>query len=304
MESAPCPVAAAAAWKATLLGTVHAEPLTHSMLHRLIFLCLGVFCATMHVLLWRSEYAPESGGAPIPLELVWNKILTAPDNSSLEMRRQGSKIGFCRWIPNVGGETATGKTADGELEPDGMVRVLSNYTLDLEGNVTAGEASGRFRFHAHLEFAAHHSWKSLAIEVGEKKSSWEIKSSAADRKIKVSYFEGRPVFEHTLSFDDLRNPQKLLADLDLPWMPLISAALPQTQAPPASGEKAWVAMGLQWDCRQDWLRFGHSRMRTYRLKGRILDKYAVVLHVSRVGEILRAELPGDILLINEAIAGF
>lgn len=265
---------------------------------RSIFLVLGAFCALMHGLLWRSEYIAETGGAPVPLDLVWGKMLTAPDNSSLEVRRKGSKIGFCRWIPNVGEGAATGKTANEEPEPDGMVRMLSSYTLDLEGNVTPGEVSGRLRFHLRMEFGLRHTWNSFALEIGEKKGHWSIKASEADQKIKLAYHEERPVFEHILSFDDLRNPQKLMADLNLPWMPVIAAALPQTPF----GKNA--SSGLHWECRQDWLRFGHSRMRSYRLKARLFDRYAVVLHVSRVGEILRAELPGDILLINEAIAGF
>jgi len=34
----------------------------------------------------------------------------------------------------------------------------------------------------------------------------------------------------------------------------------------------------------------------------VLDKYRAVVIVSRVGEILRVELPGDVVLVNEAIA--
>ena len=35
----------------------------------------------------------------------------------------------------------------------------------------------------------------------------------------------------------------------------------------------------------------------------LVDRYNVTLYVSPVGEILRAELPGQIVLVNDAISG-
>jgi hypothetical protein len=60
-------------------------------------------------------------------------------------------------------------------------------------------------------------------------------------------------------------------------------------------------MPLRWQARHDSVRMGHSAVRAYRLESRILDRYSVVLFVSRVGEILRAELPDEIILVNDAL---
>jgi hypothetical protein len=36
----------------------------------------------------------------------------------------------------------------------------------------------------------------------------------------------------------------------------------------------------------------------------VLDKYQLTIFISRVGEILRVELPDEILLVNDQLAAF
>jgi hypothetical protein len=43
-------------------------------------------------------------------------------------------------------------------------------------------------------------------------------------------------------------------------------------------------------------------MRIYQLESRLLDRYRVRVSVSPVGEILRVELPGDVLLQHETLS--
>ena len=62
-----------------------------------------------------------------------------------------------------------------------------------------------------------------------------------------------------------------------------------------------LSLGLRWEARNDWLKIGHSQVRVYRLHTRLLDRYQAVVVVSRVGEILRVELPNGLLLVNEAL---
>ena len=52
------------------------------MRFRITFLIVTAFFVTMNVLLWRSEYGARGHqGSPLPSELVWEKVLTSPDNS-------------------------------------------------------------------------------------------------------------------------------------------------------------------------------------------------------------------------------
>src|SRR5437773_5568581 len=98
------------------------------MFSRLVFLAITVFWVAMTILLWRSEYMGKEGvGTSAPIEMVWQKILTAPDNSSLEITHHGQKIGYCRWAAIVGQDPASSKTNVDEVPPEGMVEFLTNY---------------------------------------------------------------------------------------------------------------------------------------------------------------------------------
>ena len=89
----------------------------------------------MNVLLWRAEIAGRNNiGSPVPLETVWQKMITAPDQSALEIRHHGKKLGFCRWIPTIGER----KDVDGVVQgdsPEGMVKETMGYDIDVSGNV-------------------------------------------------------------------------------------------------------------------------------------------------------------------------
>ena len=83
----------------------------------------------------------------------------------------------------------------------------------------------------------------------------------------------------------------------LPAVPLLPLLSSTNAGAPANS----LALGLDWEARSDWLKVGHSRVRVYRLEARLLDKHRVVVIVSRVGEILRVELPSEITLVNDAL---
>ncbi len=80
------------------------------MWSRLCFVLTAGFFLTMNVLLFRSEFGGGNKlGSAVPAEIVWQKVLTAPDNSTLEIRHHGVKIGLGRWMPAVGEDLATGR---------------------------------------------------------------------------------------------------------------------------------------------------------------------------------------------------
>jgi hypothetical protein len=50
------------------------------------FLLIALFWVTMNVLLWRAEYsARDEAGSVVPVGVAWQRILTAPDRSSLAL---------------------------------------------------------------------------------------------------------------------------------------------------------------------------------------------------------------------------
>src|SRR4051812_3989513 len=96
----------------------------------------AVFWTVMMVLLWRAEFGSgKPVGASVPAAMVFDKILTAPDSSTMEIRHGTNRIGYCRWRPDVGQEFATGARVEENEDPlEGMVRNLAYYTLDVDGN--------------------------------------------------------------------------------------------------------------------------------------------------------------------------
>ena len=119
--------------------------------------------------------------------------------------------------------------------------------------------------------------------------------------VTVGFRDGDEAVNRTFTFAQLRDPAKLLQEaagpipLGLLTGGLLGAGTPELAALPALQK---LSLGVQWDSRQDWLKVGSAKLRCYRLQTRLLEKHQVTVYVSRVGEILRVELPNDLVLQN------
>lgn len=271
------------------------------MLKRLYFPLVALFWVIMNVLLWRSEMSGRGHlGSSIPIQNVWERILTAPDDSSLQILHHGRKIGYCRWVPNITTDIDRAAADRPELEIEGQVRRSLGYTIDLDGNFVVDDSPQRLRFAWHAEFSTNHVWRKLHLRVHYKPQAIDIRADAATEQLSFKVEGAGTPWEQTLTFAELAKPENLFARLGVPlgwnWLGLGGAA-----AAPASLHPAQLALGVSWEARNDWLKLGHSQLRVYRLQARILDKYQVVVLLSRVGELLRVELPNDIVLLNEAM---
>ncbi len=270
------------------------------MLRRLIFPMITIFFVTMNVLLWRSEFSEErDAGTPIPVEIVWQKILTAPDDSTLEIYQSGKKTGHCRWVANVGEAVATGKIAPDDSQPEGMVKELKGYEVDLEGNFIVAAPTTRLRFTAHVDFTTNMTWQKFNAKIGVRPNSLEVSSSAASDLVRFKVDSDGQIIDRRISYEELRDPQKFLEGFGIPLLPGI---LPPLTTPGVKAPK--LSFAQQWQASNSWMKMGHSQVRVYRLQARLLQGYQVTVIVSRVGEILRVELPFDILLVNDAISHF
>jgi len=265
------------------------------MLKSPTFFLITAFWVVMNVLLWRSEFGGARHiGNSVPSEVVWQKILTAPDDSALEVLMHGKKVGFCRWVANVGEEVSAGKVATDELE--GMVKRLTGYTLSLEGNFLLPEDGGRFRFEFMGKFGTNQTWQDLSLKTILRPTILELHARARDQTVELKESDGNSQWQHTLKISDLQNPQKVLGDLGIPGVAGLLGPLGLSVA------KSNYSLGLNWTAEHDFLKVGHSQVRVYRLHATLLDRYQVVAWISLVGEVLRVELPNEIVLVNEALA--
>jgi len=231
---------------------------------------------------------------------VWDRILTAPDDSSLQIVHRGRKIGFCRWVATVNEDLPPAAEADaqGGQVIEGRVQGVTGYSLDLDGHCLFEDSPRRLRFAARVEFAPDRVWRTFQLRLQLKPSVWEIRADARSEQLILRVETDGSVWERALAFAELGRPERLLASLGVPWGTAWLTALAQGLEVP---EPATLALGLTWEARSDWFTWGHSRLRAYRVEAELLDKYRATVVVSRVGEILRVELPEDLVLANEAL---
>jgi hypothetical protein len=116
----------------------------------------------------------------------------------------------------------------------------------------------------------------------------------------IKFDGGGGSWQKTLNLSDLRNPEALLGDLTGgPALGLPSGSM----LPLPKDTITQAASGVQWQAHEDWIQFGHSKARAYRLETEILGRHIYVF-VSRVGEILWVEFPDKITLRNDAFSHF
>ncbi|MEP6663968.1 MAG: hypothetical protein ABJC04_09920 [Verrucomicrobiota bacterium] len=271
---------------------------------RFIFLVITVFWAGMNFLLWRSETgASKKVGNAVSLDLVLEKILTAPDASSLEIFHHGKKIGFCRLVASVGLEA--NKSLNEDFRPEGMVEQPSDYKLDLDGNITLAETTNRIRFEIDFRISTNYQWQEFNFRAHSRSNAWEIHTDVANQKVRLIMDDIGDRWEQSLTFEQLRHPQTLLHEFGGPMTFALFGALGNLGLPmPGGTNTPLLSPGLKWEANNDSMRFGHSRVRVYRLHTKLLQRLDVFIFVSRVGEILWVDLPDQIVLSNDAFTHF
>jgi hypothetical protein len=95
----------------------------------------------------------------------------------------------------------------------------------------------------------------------------------------------------------LGNPDALMGEFSGPF----SLGVFGTLGGPAAEKTPALLAGLRWEAFYDTMKIGAEPVRVYRLQTRLLDKYTVKIFVSRAGEIVRAELPGEVTLVLEQL---
>src|SRR6266850_3161232 len=220
------------------------------MLNRVTFVLVTGFFITMNVLLWRSEFGGHHQfGGSVPAEVVWQKVLTAPDNSFLTIRHHGKKVGLITWSPTVGQER--GKALTEDLPPEGMIEEPSSYAIEVSGNVQVDEAN-RVRFNVDLRLATNQVWQELTVRVSLRPSVWELRALAADQSLHFRVEDGQERIDKVFTASDLQHPDKILKELGGPLLPSVLASIgltPTTTAP--GGTQPRLGLGLRWEGRYD-----------------------------------------------------
>lgn len=255
------------------------------MTARLTFLAITGFWLTMNVLLWQAEYGSHAGDIPVPVALVWKKILTAPDASSLSVYQKRDRMGYCEVSTSVGQEMA-GLDAD-KLPPENLVKRVG-YQLHLAGNVSFGDFTNRLKFDGQLRFSSRRQWREVTLKITTRQTVVEIHSLATNQTVHVKITSDGEVVERNLTLADLQNPAALLRVLlgNLTDPLLGTMDLPDFKT--LAGDQALV-----WTANRTRVKIGTEAVPIYRLTTTVLGR-DIIVDCSTLGEVLRVELPGNI----------
>jgi hypothetical protein len=268
------------------------------MLNRAILVSLTVFWLAMNVLLWRAEYGGRGAASgPVPVSFVWRKILTAPDSSSLKVFYHGENVGFCHWTTSVGEDLSRLKEED--LPPEGMVARVSGYRIQVEGNVAMKDFRNRARFDCQFKMTTNQVWQEFSFRLNMRPSVWEVHCLASEQKLRLKVADDDGSFERVFRFSELQNPELLVQEVAGPSASEVLGGLGLMGLWPKGG---LTASALKWEARNDVVNIGPAPVRAYRLQVRLVDRFQAVFYVSRVGEILRVELPDGLVLANDQLA--
>lgn len=252
---------------------------------RLTFLCIVAFWVTMNIILWRGEYGALGGDTPVPFELVWRKILTAPDASSLSVYQNRERMGYAEFSTSVGQSMAA--LDEDKLPPDGLVK-KAGYQVHLAGNVALGDFTNRVKFDGRVMFDSMRHWKEFNLKITARMAVVELHSVETNQTVHIKISGDTVALERDFTFADLQNPSTIVRAFAGNFADALFGPMDLPDIIPAD-----QAQKITWDARRTRVRIGTEAVPVYRLETTALG-HTVVVDVSTLGEILRVDLPGDI----------
>lgn len=253
---------------------------------------LASFWLGMVVLLWRAETGRDSSSSPIPLDLVVERILHASDPSQLRLLHHGRELGQLRWVASIQERAPS----PGESTPEGMVRVIEGYRLDIDLNLHGETPDRRWRALAQVELGPDRIVREVLLRLVQRPRSWEARMRAGSSTVEWLEEDGRAVRRsQSIDLSDMTR----LGDAIGPLAALLPLPWPPEGGRPGPGAAPWV----EWSAADEPLLAGAHRVRTFRVRARILGRFDAEAHVSRAGELLRVMLPDHYVLASTALPG-
>ncbi len=264
------------------------------MAGRFTFIAITAFWVVMNVLLWRAEFGRgRETLAELRPDVVIDRLLNAPDISTLQVFHHGAVIGTLGWKPSV--NAATNAPDGAAALPEGMIDRAS-YSVDADLTLNGELPTDRWRIASHLELDGNKVWQEWTVRVQQRPASWELVARQGQDEVVLRFEEGKERWEKRFSLRELANPRSVLGPYAMLLPGPVAKGLGQFDATAAQ-------KSFQWRASNDWLRVGRSRVRVYRLTASLFANLEMVVYLSRAGEILKVQLPDTFVLLNEALPG-
>lgn len=270
------------------------------MWSRIAIVVTATFWIAMMTLLWRSEFGDRRPfGASVPVATVWNRILTAPDASTLEIRRGTNQIGQCQLRADIGQAVSSLAYDEFDESLEGMISQVTYYRLDLDGTLFLPELSHRARFGFMIKLDTNRVWQEFLLNINFRPDIYELSGNAVEQRVRIHVDAGGDKFDRSFHLSELRNPQRILTEIGGPALPLLLGMMGAGST--TTSTNLFDAIGMKWEAENDSLLMGRSSVRVFRISTTVLGRYHANLYVSPVGEVLRAELPNNIVLLNNSV---
>jgi hypothetical protein len=263
------------------------------MRSRIFLVGVTAFWLVMNYLLFRSQWGGHSSlGNSVPLEMVWTKILTAPDNSTLDIYSRDERIGLGRWeVGAANSPLISSRILAQDYQPGQVAQKPTGYGLSFEGSGILN-GSNHLKFQCSVALDTNKAWQDFKLRLNVRPQTWDIRAVAARQTVVIKASDQDGDWDKTIRFADLQDPQALLDELGDP----VTAGLLSMNRNLIGG----TGPGMNWEAREDRINFGQSNLRVYRLDSLFMGQRIEVI-VSRIGEILRMDLPFNVSLRNQAL---
>jgi hypothetical protein len=213
------------------------------MAGRISFILITAFWIVMNALLWRAEFARgRETSSDVNPETVIDRLLNAPDMSSLQVLHHGAIIGTLEWKPSLIEATPPG--GDGTASPEGMVQT-AGYNLDADLMLNGELPTDRWRIISHLELDTNRNWVEWVIRVQQRPASWELTARQRRDHVLLRQENGKEQREKRFSLRDLSNPRAALGPYALLLPGPLAANLNQFNADSVRQSFQWRARCIQ-----------------------------------------------------------
>ena len=276
-------------------------------MQRVILVILFTFWAFMTYRLWQVEYAGQSLGAAVDIQVVWEKILNAQDEAKLQIvdERSNHLLGALDWTPTVQRETEDDERAN----IVGMVENVREYTLDISrGRLYAVRSQEDLLFDFNLNLSPFPSQEWTAIQIKLERAFNDVRYKfSADAQSTNDFVTFRLNLEGgeqkvDVPLEDVSKPEKLVgAGLKLAGVPALAASGASLMVKNFLNSKELnnrplnFKLDLPRQAHIDLLPGVRSRIKVYRIDVPIVEDMLVKIYVNTLGEILRVEIP-DVLI--------
>lgn len=267
------------------------------MRSRLTFAMLTVLFVGMNVWLWRIEIAGKGRfSSSVSPDVVWRKLVLAQDSSSLYILHQGERIGYCQWRPAVRQLRSSRADAD-DLSVEEMTQEVTAYELDLDGYFLVDDTT-RLRFDANLLIDTNFLWRQIDLRFVLRPDSWEFSADATTQRFRVRFEDENGRRERTFRFADLDQPDQVLRHLGVGGLaPMLAGfGLPLGRLQPTN-----LLSGVIWQAERDHLQMNRASVPVFRVQAAAFNRPQAAAFIGIFGEVLRVELPGEVVLVSDLI---